>query len=95
MFMMSLGAIHKRRPQSVGFVQCGHFADKWDKGFFRCRCPNFLVQKTSDFSKFLVCQHRQGGLSKCGHFSDKEGGKVNFVTSFMEGPLLKIVSIKS
>jgi len=39
------------------------------------------VQKTSDFSKFMVCPHGQGegegGLSQCVHFSDKEGG-VNF-----------------
>jgi len=50
----SLEAVHKRHPQSWGrgFVQCGHFADK---GFF-----NFLAQKTSDFSKFMVCPQRQG-----------------------------------
>jgi len=28
-----------------------------DKGFFRCGRPHFLVQKTSDFSKFMVCLH--------------------------------------
>jgi len=36
--------------------------------------PHFLVQKTSDFSKFMVCLHGQGSLSPYGHFIDKEGG---------------------
>jgi len=34
--------------------------------FFICGRPNFLVQKTSEFSKFLVCPHRQERLSQCG-----------------------------
>jgi len=29
--------------------------------FFRCECPHLLVQKTLDFSKFMVCPHGQGG----------------------------------
>jgi len=33
----------------------------------------FLVQKTSNFSKFMVCPHRRR-LSQCGHFTDKRGG---------------------
>jgi len=47
--------------------------------FFGCGRPNFLAQKTSEFSKFMVCQHGQGGrgLSQCEHFSDKGEG-VNF-----------------
>jgi len=47
------------------------------KGFFRCGSPQFSVQKTSEFSKFIVCPHGLGdgveGLSQCGHFSDKRG----------------------
>jgi len=31
------------------------------RGIFRCGRPHFLVQKTSDFSKFMVCLHRQEG----------------------------------
>jgi len=26
--LIVLGAVHKRRPQSGGVVQCGHFSDK-------------------------------------------------------------------
>jgi len=64
----------------------------WGRGFFRCGCPHFLVQKNSDFSKFLVCPHGQegGGLSQCGYFVNKGRG-VNFRdfvrTSVMYGPL--------
>jgi len=52
-----LGVVHKRRPQSGkrGFVKCGHVVDKGEEGFFRCGRLHFLAQKTSDFSKFVVC----------------------------------------
>jgi len=30
-----------------------------------------LVQKTPNFSKFIVCPHEQDMLSQCGHSSDK------------------------
>jgi len=42
-------------------------------GFFTCGRLHFLEQKTSDFLKFMVCQHGQGGregLSQC-----RQGGK--------------------
>jgi len=39
--------------------------------FISCGRPHLLVKKTSDVSKFMVCPHGQGGLSQCGHFSDK------------------------
>jgi len=43
----------------------------------------------------MVCPHGKGGMSQCGHFSDKGGwGQFfrDFVrTSFMDGPLLKTV----
>jgi len=58
------------------FVQCGHFSDKGS--FFKCERPHFLVQKSSNFSKFMVCPHGQRELSQCGHFSDKGGERVNF-----------------
>jgi len=48
------------------------------RGFFRCGRTQFLVQSTFAFSKFMVCPHEQGGLSQCGHFSDKEEGKSVF-----------------
>jgi len=42
---------------------------------FLCGRQHFLVQKSSKFSKFMVCSHGQGGLSQCGHLADKgEGG---------------------
>jgi len=31
------------------------------------------MRKKTDFSKFMVCPHGQGGLSQCGRFADKEG----------------------
>jgi len=34
--------------------------------------------KNSDFSKFMVCPHGQGGLSQCGRFADKGGRESNF-----------------
>jgi len=74
----------------MGFFQCGHFADKVEGGFFTCGRLHFLEQKTLDFSKILVYPHGQGGLSPCGHFTDKGGrGSIfrTFVqTSFMDGP---------
>jgi len=27
-YIFCIGAVHKRRPQSGGVIQCGHFADK-------------------------------------------------------------------
>jgi len=57
-----LEAVYKRRPQSGGrrFVQFGHFADKGEGGL-QMHSPQFLAQKTSDFLKFMVCPHGQGG----------------------------------
>jgi len=52
-------------------------------GFFKCGRPHFLMQKTSDFSKFMVCPHGQGQLSQLGHFSGKEE-EVNFSRFFAE-----------
>jgi len=66
----SQGAIHKRRPKSrwEGGLTMQTFYGQ--RRFFRCGCLDFLVQKISDFSKFMVCAHGQvgGGLSQCGHF---------------------------
>jgi len=57
---VQLGAVHKgRHRQGEEVVQCGHFVDKGE-GFFRCGRPHFLAQKTSDFSKCVVCPHGQG-----------------------------------
>jgi len=68
------------------FVQCGHFADKEGGGFFRCRRPHFLVQKTSNFVKFMVCSQGQGGLSQCGHGGIRSIFRDFVQTSFMDGP---------
>jgi len=56
-------------------VQCGHFTDK---GVFRCRLPHFLMQKTSDFMKFMVGPHGLGGVQPVRTFCGREGGGVNF-----------------
>jgi len=38
------------------------------------RTSHFLVQKTLDFSKFLVYPQGQDGLSQCGHFTTRVKG---------------------
>jgi len=53
-----IGAVHKRRPQSGGICLVRTFCGQGG-GFFRCGRLHFLVQKTSDFSKFMVCPHGQ------------------------------------
>jgi len=49
--------------------------------FFKCERPHFLVQKTLDFAKFMVCPQsawKKGEeLIQCGNFADKGVG-VNF-----------------
>jgi len=50
-----LEAVHKDvRSQGIGVVYLGHFTGKGlgthlfverGRGFFKCRCPNFLLQK--------------------------------------------------
>jgi len=67
----SLGAVHKRRPQSGGFP-LGPFCDKGE-GLFRCGRPHRLVQKTSEFSIFMMCSHRQGTFCE-------QGGRSQFFT---------------
>jgi len=54
--------------------------------FFRCGRPHGA--KNFRFSKFIVCPHGQGVLSRCGHFANKGGSIIgDFVrTSFMDGP---------
>jgi len=57
------------------------------------RRPYILVQKTSGFTKFMVCLHEQGKkeLSQFEHFANKGGGGSIFRdlvrTSFMNCPL--------
>jgi len=47
------------------------------RGFFRRGHPHYLVQKTSDFSKFMMCPHGQG---EGGRASADKGG---------EGPIFR------
>jgi len=57
-----LGAVHQTSAVTGGgVVQCEHFSDK--RAFFRYGRPHFLVQNTSDFSKFMVCLHEQRGIN--------------------------------
>jgi len=37
------------------------FCGQERREFLGCGRPPFLVQKTSDFSKFMVCPHGPGG----------------------------------
>jgi len=78
---------------TVGHITLG--AVHKERSYFRCRCPHFLVQKTLEFSKFMVCGHGQEGrgLSHCGHFADKGEGSIfrDFVrTLFMDDPKAEI-----
>jgi len=72
-----LGAVHRKRPQSGGFIQCGQ------GGFFRCGRSHFLVQKNSEFCEIYGVSAVEGSLSA------DEGGSIfrGFVrTSFIDGP---------
>jgi len=51
--MRQLEAVRKGRPQS------GRGELYSAEGFFRCRSPQFLMQKTSEFSNFMLGQNRQ------------------------------------
>jgi len=62
------GTVHKRRPQSGDLYNA-------DKGGYSDANVRLLVQKTSDFSKFIVCPHGQRGLSHC---RQGEGGGGQF-----------------
>jgi len=45
-------------------------------GLLNCGRPHFLVKNTTDFSKLMVCPHRQGGgVSKCGRLRTWERGQ--------------------
>jgi len=63
--------LEKKRPQSGGrgFIQFGQGG-----GVLKCGRPHLLGAKNSDFLKFTLCPHGQGGR---GHFVR---------TSFMDGP---------
>jgi len=67
-------------------LSCADILQTRGKGFFRCGCPHFLVQKNSGFFEIYDVSARTRGVSQWGHFADKEGG-FNFMrTSFMDGP---------
>jgi len=60
------------------------------RGFFRSGRPQFLVQKASNFSKFLVCPHGQKGKGvdpvRIFCRQGEESMFLNFLrTSFMDG----------
>jgi len=67
-------SINEVRSQGGGLPMrtcCGQ-----GQGVFWCGGLHFLKQKTSDFSKFMVCPHRQGWreIDHCG-----QGKGVNFL----------------
>jgi len=57
----SSGTVDKRRPHlgEGGLSSADIF---WKGEFFRCGHLQFLVQKTSNFLKFMVCRHGQRGV---------------------------------
>jgi len=71
--------VHKRRPQSEGVVQCGHFAEKGDSSKSDVRT---FWYKLWIFRNLWCVRTDKGGVSQCG-----QGRKrVNFSrTSFMDG----------
>jgi len=60
--------------RSQGGVCLVFFEQGIEEKFFRCGRPHFLVQKTSDLLKFMVCPHGQVEIELV---RKKEGG-VNF-----------------
>jgi len=42
----------------VNLYACPVYTFCWQGGFFRCERPHNLVQKNSDFSKFIVYPHQ-------------------------------------
>jgi len=77
-YQIAMGTINKRRSQlEEGGCPVRRFCGQGE--FFKCGRSHFLERNTTDFSKFMVCPHGQGGrgLSQCGHFAGK-GGEVNF-----------------
>jgi len=82
---VQLGAVHKGCPQSD--LSSADILPT--RGLFRCGHPHFLAQN-SDFSKFIVYPHGQGGVEPLRTYSGQEGRSIfrDFVrTSFMDGPL--------
>jgi len=67
---MRLEAVHEERRavKREGALSCADILGQVKRGFLSCECPQFLVQKSLDLSKFMVVQYGQGGLSQCGHF---------------------------
>jgi len=43
-----------------GFVKYGHFSDK-EEGVLQMQTSAIFGEKASDFLKFMVCPHGQGG----------------------------------
>jgi len=90
---INFGAVHKRRLCVTEEDVCPLWTR--DRELFRWERPHFLLHKTSDFWKFMLCPHGQEGLSQCGHFSDKKEGRVSFFwdferKSFLDGCLAYI-----
>jgi len=81
----TMGYPQDLRSQEGGwFIQYWHFSDKSGDGeILQMRTSALLVQKTSDFSNFIVCPHKQWrgvggwGMSHCGTFFGQQG--VNFL----------------
>jgi len=65
------------------------------EGFFRCGRPHFLMQKTSDFSKFMVCPYGQGGRGSASADKRERVKFSRFCADFLYGrPLIVTEKLK-
>jgi len=72
--------------RSQGFFPVRTFFGQGGSGILQMRTPHFLVQKRSNFSKFLVCPHGQGGWGSSDILRRRMSIFRDFVrTSFMDG----------
>jgi len=74
---LTLGAIHKRRPQSGRrrVIQCGYFSVKRGKRFQNRTSALFGAKYYGFFEICGVSARKRGeGLSQCGYFADKGEG---------------------
>jgi len=76
-----LGAVHKRRLQSGGRGLSS--VDNERGGYSDADAHTFLVQKTLDFSKFMVRLHGQGGRGLS--FCRQGGGRSRFCADVFYG----------
>jgi len=76
-----LGAVHKIRPQSGGLSSIDNL---WTRGVFQMRTSTLFGANASDFLKFMVCPHGQGGRGWASHTFCGQGSRGNFFAILCE-----------